>query len=537
MRVTQFFVVVFFLGLNAIIGGRQEQQDALLFAAEMGHIEDIKKLIATGKIDLEMAWSFNPPLLAAATEGRLEVIDLLLNNGVDVNVQARDGTRAITAAAFHGHIGVLERLIKGGADLKFIDQAAGISNPLVVAASNNQVEAIKMLLNYGMEIDSPTLSGDTALILASLDGQLDAVKELIKAGANLEAKNHQGNTPMLAAAHKGRCDVVEELIRHGADANVRNFDSQFPLLTSASSGSTKCVREILKTGVDPSGADRLNNSAISMAARSNHVECVRLLIQHGADIEPIDDLRMTPLQHALAHNHLRTVKILALAGANFGSGEGHDGISSSNLAKVEACDWLRSILIKEKLPTIQQIGHKNKKPMKACEWMRHLGFDGSIVPLLDQVQLYGYAAMVRMLKFELFSRGEQDIYAVDAVIRKAYSDIKDMHSKEYRSSYRMTDEMVLEDNLPGLLKHQFGMNITLPVDEDEIKPVEEEPGEILPQIHRPKPEERPEFAKDKPGEEEFERLKMLSGNGTTTTIIENKPIQGEEEEDSMAAEL
>lgn len=555
-RIIAIFICCTLLNLKgAFCLSKAQLQDELLEAAEMGNAEVVEKIIAEKKADLEMAWQHNTPLLLAATNNRLKVCELLLNAGVDVNVMARDGTRPITTASYHGHLDIVKLLIKHGADLKFTDSSASdVSNPLIVAASNNQARVIKLLLANGAIIDLPSNSGDSALILASLNGHYESAEILLKNGANIEHKNHQGNTALLAAAYKGQCNVVDLLIRRGADVHRRNHDSSFALLSAASNGYTRCAKLLAQAGVDVSAMDRLNNTAISMAARSNFIDVVRILIEYGANLEQTDDLKMTALHHALSHNHLKTVKILALAGVNFGPSKNHDGVSQNNIAKIEVCDWFRSILIHNNLPTKQQTGHRKHAPMKACAWLRHLGFDGSIVPLLDQVQLYGYAAIVRLLKFELFARGDKDAYSLDKTVRKAYIDIKDMHSKEYRVAYRYTDETVIEDELPGLLKNNFGMNITLPEpdkDDDDKKP--KEPEEILPQIHRPDPVERPEFAKNKPGEEDLEEViaefkasqaalaavneTAKIANATTEDKVKVTNEKDSHGDDSMAAEL
>lgn len=511
---------------------RAELQEELLIAIDIGNSSEVQRLVDEGKADLEMAWQEHVPLVLASSSGRLEIVKMLLKAGVDVNVQTRDGTRPITTAAYFGHLEIVETLLDAGADIKYLDKAVGISNPLCVAASANQVEMIKLLLRRGMDIEAPTHSGDTALILSALDNRFDAVKELISQGANLEAVNHQGNTPLLAASYKGNCHIVDELIKHGANHDHTNKDTRFPLIIAAEGGFHKCVRSILKAGANPNRMDRLNNSAIVFAARSNYFETVRVLIEYKADLELLDDMKMTALHHALSHNHFKTVKILTLAGADHGANNGHSGINSNNIPKIETCDWFRGLLKQHKLPSTQVTGREGKPPVKACDWIRRLGFDGSIVPLLDQVQLYGYRAMIRLLQFESFGRADEDALVIEEIKYKAYKDIKDMHQKEYRETYRHTEDDVIEDMLPGLLKHKFGVNITLPEEEEEKRRKEEEerkknepPPEVLPQIHLAAPEERPAHLKDAPGAEELEKLRRQAAMSTANA------------EDSLAAEL
>ena len=79
---------------------------------------------------------------------------------------------------------------------------------------------------------------------------------------------------------------------------------------------------------------------------------------------------------------------------------------------------------------------------------------------------------------------------------------------------------MIEDKLPGILKHKFGVNITTPEEREAqeeaealeaakkagLIPENDTEEVVLPQVHRPKPEERPEFAKTAAGEEEVEAL-------------------------------
>ena len=198
------------------------------------------------------------------------------------------------------------------------------------------------------------------------------------------------------------------------------------------------------------------------------------------------------------------------------------GVDATDIPKIDTCDWFRGLLKYHKLPLVHQVTRQGAdKPMKACDWIRRLGFEGSIVPLLDQVQLYGYKAMVRLLNFDLFTSGSYDSQSqLEAIKKKAYLDIKDFHSKEYRATYRETEEDVIEDKLPGILKHKFGVNITTPEEREAqeeaealeaakkagLIPENDTEEVVLPQVHRPKPEERPEFAKTAAGEEEVEAL-------------------------------
>ena len=526
------FLLSVFQNLNVVVRGLTDRQQDILYAAEFGKVDELQKYIDAGD-DVEMAWQETSPLIVASAEGRVEAVKLLLKAGVDVNVQARDGTRPITVAAYFGHEEVLKVLLDAKADFKFIDVAVGVSNPLIVASAAGHTGIMKILLDRGIYIDSPSHSGDTALIIAALDNRISSLNLLLERGANIEAKNHQNNTALLAAAFRGHGEVVEILLKHGANYKFRNKDGRIAMTLAAEGGHARCVRALAKAGADVNDIDPVGTSPLVHAARSGKVETMRILIEYGADLEAIDEVGSTALQIALTHNHQKAVKLLSLAGASYGPADGHHGINFADIPKIDTCEWLRALLKAHKLPNIHQKSKDGvSTPMKACDWVRKLGFEGSIVPLLDQVHLYGYKAMVRLLNFDLFSRGtDEDEAAVAAIKKKAYLDIKDMHQKEYRATYRETDEDVIEDRLPHLLRDKFGVNITLPeeleaqqraaYEAEHPPPVEEN----LPQIHRPPPEERPEYAKAAPGEEDIE--KIIGHNVVASTEAVDESLSAE----------
>jgi ankyrin repeat protein len=71
------------------------------------------------------------------------------------------------------------------------------------------VEAIRLMLDIGMDINATTDAGDTAMH-AAVNGRASPVivKFLVERGADLEAKNKRGQTP-LAAAKASRKDLGE----------------------------------------------------------------------------------------------------------------------------------------------------------------------------------------------------------------------------------------------------------------------------------------------------------------------------------------
>ena len=147
----------------------------------------------------------------------LEFITLLLDKGANVNARLKDSTETRTvftnqwldengATAFlrasqSGDVELMKLLLARGADPK-INTLLNVS-PLHVAAGIGWVEGI----TYEW---SPKAT-------------LEAVKMLVDLGLDVNLQADTGRTALHGAAHKGRADVIQVLADHGARLDVRDY--------------------------------------------------------------------------------------------------------------------------------------------------------------------------------------------------------------------------------------------------------------------------------------------------------------------------
>ena len=75
--------------------------------------------------------------------------------------------------------------------------------PVVKTARKGDVEAIKVLLDKGANLEAVNENGQTPLHCAAREGHKKAIKVLLDKGANLEAVNEYGQTPLHRAARCG----------------------------------------------------------------------------------------------------------------------------------------------------------------------------------------------------------------------------------------------------------------------------------------------------------------------------------------------
>ncbi|PWU08987.1 MAG: hypothetical protein C5B51_06820 [Terriglobia bacterium] len=107
------------------------------------------------------------------------------------------------------------------------------------AAQSGDVALMKLLLARGADPKIATAHNDTALAVASGIGwvegvtfewspteSLEAVKMCLDLGIDINAVDDQGRTALHGAAHKGRTDVIQLLVDHGANLEAHDYGSR-----------------------------------------------------------------------------------------------------------------------------------------------------------------------------------------------------------------------------------------------------------------------------------------------------------------------
>lgn len=162
----------------------------------------------------------------------------------------------IADAAMAGDLEAVRVLVKQGADVNAA-QGDGLT-ALHWAARNGEVGMTELLVYAGAHLEAVTRNGSyTALHLAGQAGKASTVKTLLKAGANPKAETSTGVTSLHFAAAAGAGEAVRLLLAHGADADARETASgQTPLVFAASGNRMAAVEALLAGGADPNIATK-----------------------------------------------------------------------------------------------------------------------------------------------------------------------------------------------------------------------------------------------------------------------------------------
>lgn len=300
------------------------------------------------------------PLACAATQGHLDVCNLLLEFGADPDSKANFGITPLVPAACKGHLDVMSLLLSKGAYidthlsigttlLGYITSAGALMNddsaydvakfllengsdpnasentfvyPLMLAASENNLEMVQLLLQYGADPKAVEENLWTALHLSAQHDHphtLDVVMLLIASqDVDVNAQTVELVTALYLAVQSNRVDVVECLIAAGADLDISTDKDITALGLAIVKSNLAMVNLLLDHGADPQRVDERGLSILHVAAGNSNVATMKRILEEDIDL----DLRShtmaqtTALHVAVRENKVDVVECLLVAGAN-----------------------------------------------------------------------------------------------------------------------------------------------------------------------------------------------------------------------------
>jgi ankyrin repeat protein len=286
---------------------------ALHFAARVGDLESMKLLLAAG-VDVNIqtqtgdgetsATTGYTPLLVATTRAQVEVALYLLDHGADPNIGAAGFTPLHWASTSwegfasnpvygfedpmsgipdrQAKLRLVKALLAHGADVnaritkRLPSFATGYSDtvgatPLLLAASVDDVEMMRLLLEAGADPKIPTATNATAIMAATglnhgigeslvTEAQAkDAVKLLLDLGLDAKGETTLGENALFGPAYRGWNSLLAQMIDLGVNVNAVSKALVTPYLAANGQGdrlggvlfNTEGADLLLKHGANP----------------------------------------------------------------------------------------------------------------------------------------------------------------------------------------------------------------------------------------------------------------------------------------------
>lgn len=160
----------------------------------------------------------------AAKESDTAMVQFLLGEGITIDEKDNDGKTALHVAAMVGATSVIHTLLQRGANLKAT--ASDQSTALHYAVEYDQQATVQQLLEYqGGNALLTMVDADRKTPLHKAvwgDEKSEVVRLLLEYGAEVDAKNSFGFTPLHWAAKHGHLESAKILWLQGADHQCEN---------------------------------------------------------------------------------------------------------------------------------------------------------------------------------------------------------------------------------------------------------------------------------------------------------------------------
>jgi len=233
-------------------------ESPLMIAAWKGYTDMLEALLKAGADPDFQLTNGQTALVMAIKAENLECVNALLDAGAELIGNDYKNTGLLALAAISGNTGVMMRIAKEVKSRSHSDNNGDLSyrnryRDLFNALNDNRLDDFKKMLQIGILPDSTNDHGNSLLQVfcqGSLRryyqhlNTLEAAKILIENGADINRPSKDGTTPLMHATRTGQMDMVKLLTDHGARIDAENR-SGHNALYYAIAGKQKAIADVL----------------------------------------------------------------------------------------------------------------------------------------------------------------------------------------------------------------------------------------------------------------------------------------------------
>jgi ankyrin repeat protein len=356
------------LDAGAGVNTADETGDTLLMAAARARNPQLVRLLLDRGATVNAAEPAlgHTALMWAVRADDPTAIALLLTRGAAIEATTRVGARGALRppGAGGGSHGV--GIVRGGVPPQGEQlPTTGGMTPLLFAARDGRLEAARVLVSAGANLNTPDPNGMTPLLMAITNCQLPVAQLLVDTGADVKAADWYGRTALWAAVEVRNLDLrsgatdngvdrdvalrlMASIIDRGADVNARvkefppqrrymlplgslewvDFTGQTAFIRAAQSADVPAMKLLLSKGADPLIATFNGTTALMAAAGVNWVvgqtysespanwlEAVQLCLELGADVNAVNQMGLGAAHGAANRGSDDIIELLARRGA------------------------------------------------------------------------------------------------------------------------------------------------------------------------------------------------------------------------------
>ena len=342
------YAVYFLVNKKDQRGGRAWRQSAIKVfeSARDNDLATLKQLIEKGsdpnlpvRRTLSSSWPIRP-VEVAAYQGHLEIIQHLESVGVNLKE-----SRALFFGVQSKSLPVVQYLLEAACDPNQ-QVTNGKLNPAHVVLlpigkkrklePEFQQQVIKLLLEYGLDLDGGNIDSETVTQRAIRTEQWKLAQFLLDKKSPYSAENDFGFQDLVLAANADNRSFIEKLIQKKAKLTVKHAvllnDRPLILKLLQEDPSTKedptvvqfAVQNrlyelaifLMDQGVTPKFDNPSKNSGLHYAVKAKSKKLLLDLLDRDVDINAVNGFEKAPLHYAIEHDYGEGIDILAEHGCD-----------------------------------------------------------------------------------------------------------------------------------------------------------------------------------------------------------------------------
>lgn len=286
---------------------------------------------------------------SVSAECQLFAVNNRLVRGVE-HYPLAEGEEGLKSAITHGLIGRMTKLLDSGLDVN--TRTDNGNTALLEAAASGDFDNYTGLLDRGADRTITMNNGSNLLMAAVIGGNMKIVRDALAHNIDPNQPGTDGNTPLHAAVRKYHYYAAQVLLDSGGDPDLKNDqgDSVVSILKSSDKDLTDLKAEYnfwnarknndlpaMQSIYESLSAEERSGAIKKATMLVNRVEAdtYAYLLAQGANPNQRDRHDSTPLIEASTYNNVNVAKLLLKAGADKTAVNG-DGKSALDYAKTEA---------------------------------------------------------------------------------------------------------------------------------------------------------------------------------------------------------
>lgn len=321
---------------------------------------------------------------------------------------------------------------------------------LHLAARNNQVEIVCILLDHGANIERKTLEGETPLFVATKYKALATAEVLIQRGANVMATSSQWGDlqlPFQVVWWSSPVQFLQHLLDAGTKLKRQHLFEESPLMRSIIDLDEPQTNQwLFCTALKDPDRTPLQSRMLDVAARKGANYMVDTLLNFGADVNYSNHWGNTALHRACSSGHLAIVERLLECGVNVNKRDYQGELALHQAVRLDQVEIVDSLIVHH-LDINVRTGHGVTPLMMAI----HHGCTSSALSLLQHGAITGLADVNGITALHLASaRGNTSLVRGlmdqnESLEQKSNLNLAAFFSAEERSRERYVAPIALLD--------------------------------------------------------------------------------------------